>query len=146
MAKFVQSLELETRFFCCRNEKATAAVPFPQVTSQGLSDEQLFLKEKLRQQRSSIRRSGNGTGTVAFWCSLQFVTGTVPIFRIANRLRANGKFLCGFPMRELPRRSMHEELSTRHEISLTRSRLLGINLKCKPLPRCNPSPLKEKGA
>jgi hypothetical protein len=34
--------------------------------SPGLSDEQLFLKEKLRQQRSSIRRSGNGTGMVAF--------------------------------------------------------------------------------
>src|ERR1700756_703819 len=103
MAKFVQSLELEARFFCCRNEKATAAVPFPQVTSQGLSDEQLFLKEKLRQQRSSIRRSGNGTGTVAFWCSLQFVTVTVSIFRIANRVRANGRFLLVFPMWELPR-------------------------------------------
>jgi hypothetical protein len=34
--------------------------------SPGLSDEQLFLKEKLRQQCSSIRRSGNETGMVAF--------------------------------------------------------------------------------
>jgi hypothetical protein len=57
-------------------KKATAAVPFPQLTFAGLSDEQLFLMEKLRQQRSSIRQSGNGTGTVAF-CSLSSVTGTV---------------------------------------------------------------------
>ena len=62
-----------------------------------MSDEQLFLKEKLRQQRSSIRRSGNGTGTVAFWCSLQFVTVTVSIFRIANRVRANGRFFARIP-------------------------------------------------
>jgi hypothetical protein len=59
-------IEVSGTILCCRNEKATAAVPFPQVTFAGLSDEQLFLKEKLRQQRSSIRQSGNGTGTVAF--------------------------------------------------------------------------------
>jgi hypothetical protein len=66
-----------------------------------LSDEQLFLKEKLRQQRSSIRQSGNGTGTVAFY-SLSSVTETVSSFRVANRVGGNGRFLRGFPMRELP--------------------------------------------
>jgi hypothetical protein len=50
---------------------------------RGLSDERLFLKEKLRQQRSSIRQSGNGTGMVAF-CFLSSVTGTVSISRVAN--------------------------------------------------------------
>jgi hypothetical protein len=47
-------------------QKATETVPFPWVDSPGISDEQLFLTEKLRQDRCSIRRSGNETGTVAF--------------------------------------------------------------------------------
>jgi hypothetical protein len=66
-----------------------------------LSDEQLFLKEKLRQQRSSIRQSGNGTGTVAF-CSLSSVTGTVSSFRVANQMDTSGRFLWRFPMWKLP--------------------------------------------
>jgi hypothetical protein len=62
-----------------------------------LSEEQLLVKEGLRQQRFSIRQSGNGTGMVAF-VFLSFVTGTVSISRVANRVGENGRFLHGFPM------------------------------------------------
>jgi hypothetical protein len=42
---------------------------FLKVDLSGFRDEQLFLKEKLRQQICSIRELGNGTGMVACgWC------------------------------------------------------------------------------
>jgi hypothetical protein len=40
----------------CSQIKATVTVPFPWVDSPGISDEQLFLTEKLRQDRYSIRQ------------------------------------------------------------------------------------------
>jgi hypothetical protein len=60
------------------------------------------------------RPNKKATATVAF-CSLSSVTGTVSSFRVANRVGGNGSFLRGFPMWELPRRSMHEVLSGRQE-------------------------------
>jgi hypothetical protein len=47
------------------------------------SEEQLFLKEKLRQQRCLIRRSGNETETVAF-CVSDPLAGGMSIFSIAS--------------------------------------------------------------
>jgi hypothetical protein len=66
IAKFVQSLKLAAGLRC-RNEKShrCRSISFRRHTP-GINEERLFLKEKLRQQRSSIRRSGNGTGVVAF--------------------------------------------------------------------------------
>ena len=47
-------------------QKATGTVPFPQVALLRVYEEQLFLQEKLRWERWSTGRSGNGTGAVAF--------------------------------------------------------------------------------
>jgi hypothetical protein len=70
------------------------------------------------------RQTQKATAMVAFCVLLPYVTGTVSSFRVANRVGGNGRFLRGFPMWELPRGSMHEELSAGHEVSLTRSRPL----------------------
>jgi hypothetical protein len=56
IGKFVLRNDLATTQSQAETVKATATVPFLWVDSPGIGDEQLFLTEKLRQDRYSIRQ------------------------------------------------------------------------------------------
>jgi hypothetical protein len=66
IAKVVQLLKLAARFGVAAMKKPPLRFHFLRGLSPGLERGAAFRKGKLRQQRSTIRQSGNGTGMVAF--------------------------------------------------------------------------------